>query len=152
MKKTSKKNKYLFREILFGGIGITVLVLPLLILIIVNREVYFQTETKESLSIGLVMILIVLVLQLAKFTKKWNSVVWLAVLAGILHFIRPILGDLELILWMACLGEGLYKPFEYLRDRNSRLRKAYEESKIDAEVQESNFDRITEAIENTLGR
>lgn len=151
MKKT-KKNKYLFKEILFGGIGAVVLILPLLILIIVNRKEYFQTETKESLSIGLIMTLCVLVLQLGKFTKKWNAVVWLAVLALILHFIRPILGDLELILWMACLGEGLYKPFEYLRERYSRLRKTYEESTIGAEVQSDNIAKITTAIENYLGR
>lgn len=151
MKKTMK-NKYLFKEILFGAIGAIVLILPLLILIIVNRKVYFQTETKESLSIGLIMALAVLVLQLGKFTKKWNAIVWLAVLAGILHFIRPILGDLELILWMACLGEALYKPFELLRDRYSRLRKAYEEGKINAEVESENFDKLASVIESTLGR
>lgn len=151
MKKT-QKNKYLFKEILFGGIGAIVLILPLLILIIVNREEYFKTETKESLSIGLIMVLCVLVLQFGKLTKKWNAIVWLAVLALILHFIRPILGDLELILWMACLGQGLYKPFEYLRDRYSRLRKAYEEGQINAETQEANIEKITNAIEHTLGR
>lgn len=151
MKKITK-NKYLFKEHLFGSIGFVVLILPLLILMIVNRETYFQTETKESLSIGLVMILSVLVLQLGKFTKKWNAVVWLAVLAGILHFIRPILGDLELILWMACLGEALYKPFEHLRDRYNRLRKSYEEGYINAEIQQVNIEKITNAIENTLGR
>jgi hypothetical protein len=146
------KPRYLLKEFMCGLAGLIMLTLPLIVVIIVNREEYFHTETKESLSIGLIMALIVLVLQLSELTKKWNSIIWLVVLAGILHFIRPILGDLELIMWMACLGQVLYLPFKYLKERYNRLRKAYEEGKIDAEANKENFDNIVEAITSTLGR
>lgn len=147
------KPRYLLKEIICVLCGFLMLVLPLVIIIIINREEYFHTETKQSLSIGLIMSCIVLVLQLSELTKKWNGIIWLIVFAGILHFLRPILGDLEMILWMACLGQVLYLPFKYLKERYNRLRKAYEEGKISSETHKNNFESIVEAINNrTLGR
>ena len=145
-KKKAYKPRYLLKEIICGVIGFVMLVLPITVIVIINREEYFHTETKQSLSIGLIMALIVAVLQLSQLTKKWNSIIWLAILAGILHFIRPILGDLEMILWMACLGQALYLPFKYLKERYNRLRKAYEEGKINSESHKENFESIVEAI------
>jgi hypothetical protein len=152
-KKKEYKPRYLLKEIICGTIGFVMLVLPITVIVIINREEYFHTETKQSLSIGLIMALIVAVLQLGQLTKKWNGIIWLAVFAGILHFIRPILGDLEMILWMACLGQVLYLPFKYLKERYNRLRKTYEEGKITSEVSRDNFESIVEAIKtSTLGR
>jgi chromate transport protein ChrA len=140
------KPRYLLKEIICGVVGFVMLVLPIAVVIIINREAYFHTETKESLSIGLIMALIVAVLQLCQLTKKWNGIIWLAVFALVLHFLRPILGDLELLLWMACLGQVMYLPFKYLKERYNRLRKAYEEGKINSETNRENFESIVEAI------
>lgn len=143
-----KKPRYLLKEIIFSICAFLALTLPLVILVIVQKDTYFKTETKSSVSVALVLALIVFVLQLKDYTKHWNALVWLIVLAVIIHFLRPILGDLEMILWMAALGQALFKPFKALANYYKELRKAHRNAKINAKAQYGNFNEITEAIKN----
>lgn len=146
-----KKPRYFLKYILMRGLGFIALVLPLLILITIERENYFQVKTRQSVSIAMFMACIVFFLQIKGFTKKWNSAVWLVVFALIIHFLRPILGDLEMILWMASIGQVVYKfIFEPLGDRYKKLSDAYKQGLINAETQKANVEAVVEAINNTV--
>lgn len=151
----NKKPRYFLKYILMRGLGLISLVLPLLILVIVEKDTYFQVKTRQSVTIAMFMACVVFLLQIKGFTKKWNSAIWLMVFAFIIHFLKPILGDLEMILWMASIGQIVFKfIFEPLGDRYKKLSDAYKQGQINAETQKGNVDALVQAIKdiNTLGR